>query len=686
MVTQVQPEEHVGEKLVADRERAPLIWLAYLPDYIARSIVAKPDSSPIGREQRFEVVALFADISGFTSISEALGVVGRQGTEELTEILNNYFSPMIDLIHSYGGIVAKFGGDAMTVIFPFSAETRDGTLRCSLQCALDMQAAMEQYALIPTTAGNFSLGMKVGLAVGQVFATTVGDPAIRLEHILAGSVLDRCAEAEHHATSGEVVADNAMLEELEDVLFTDIEVGEDCGGYRRVIHLRNTLEQGARPAQEAMPESIRSPFARYVHPLIARRLEDLQADLINEHRRVTILFASFSGFNYDQDPRVGEKLQHYFAQVIHIIQRYEGYLDKIDMGDKGSKFIVLFGAPVAHEDDPERAIRCALDLAALPGPKVRLGINTGFVFSGQVGAPLRREYTVIGEPVNLSARLMQAAQPDQVLVSVATSLQAATKFHWGKSATLVVKGVSAPVVTVPALSVKDTLADNLQEPAYSLPMLGRTRELHIAQQALQTSKAGQGQLLGISGEAGMGKSRLMGEIARHAIEQGFVIYAGACRSYGADVSYLAWRHLWWAFFGLSADWSRQQQIQHLERTLAAMDARLVQRLPLLAVVLNLPIPDNALTSSLDAQIRSQLLRSLLLECLRLRAQQRPLLLILEDCHWIDPLSQELLTFIARNLVDLPILTVMLYRPLDKGEVPLQSSGTSPAAIPGTSPK
>jgi len=101
--------------------------------------------------------ALFADVSGFTAISEALGKSGKAGTEQLTAILNSYFDPMIDLIHSYGGIIGKFGGDAMTVLFPFTAENQTDTIRRAIQCAVDMQANMGRYDAIPTSAGGMNL-------------------------------------------------------------------------------------------------------------------------------------------------------------------------------------------------------------------------------------------------------------------------------------------------------------------------------------------------------------------------------------------------------------------------------------------------------------------------------------------------------------------------------------------------
>ena len=187
--------------------------VSFLPHYLVQDLARHPSTSPVGREQRFNAVALFADISGFTPLSEALGNHGKGGTEELNALLNAYFTRMISLIHSYGGIVTKFGGDALTVLFPcdapFTASIGKAARR-ALGCALAMQEAMPDYQSVPTIAGPFNLGMKAGLALGPVFCSTVGEVDTRLEYIVAGRVLERCAEAEHHAQQGEVVAHTAL--------------------------------------------------------------------------------------------------------------------------------------------------------------------------------------------------------------------------------------------------------------------------------------------------------------------------------------------------------------------------------------------------------------------------------------------------------------------------------------------
>ena len=125
----------------------PTIWQSYVPYHVAQDLALHPHANPVGREQRFDAVALFTDISGFTVISEALGEMGKKGAEKLTDILNAYFEPMIDLIHSYGGIIGKFGGDAMTVLFPHTPTSRVDVTRRAIQCALDMQEWMEHHRL-----------------------------------------------------------------------------------------------------------------------------------------------------------------------------------------------------------------------------------------------------------------------------------------------------------------------------------------------------------------------------------------------------------------------------------------------------------------------------------------------------------------------------------------------------------
>lgn len=683
-------------------------WLSYVPHYLAHQLVEHPATSFIGAEARFPAIALFADVSGFTAISEALAASGRHGAEELTAILNAYFAPMIELIESYGGIVGKFGGDAMTVIFP--AENAPEAAHRAVQCALAMQAEMDRYVAIPTLVGSYSLMMKAGIAAGTILCTTVGDPTLRLEYIIAGEALDRCADAEHHAQKGQVVVHTAILPLVAGIETLDLRHGERRRGCdRRVLRDRRIAQylwEGAerRAGRERRtgherranddrrsphpPSYIRvanvtppAPFAPlpalgavtplalerlrpFIHPAIAHRLAEGQQSLINEHRNVTVLFVAFSGFDYDHDPHVATQLQAYLAQVIHTIHHYDGFLNKVDMGDKGSKYIVLFGAPVAHEDDVERALRCALDLIALKPAATRIGINSGFVFSGQVGSERRQEYTVIGDAVNLAARLMQAALPGLIMVGDTTYRVAGESFAWDEHLQLRVKGKAAQI-RAHRLAGQQLPTSVFIDPLYDLPMVGRQAELALAQERIALILQGHGQIVGVTGEAGMGKSRLVTEVLRSARRQGIEVVRGECRSFGRASSYLVWGELLTHLFAIAPGWSPEQTIRQLEQQLARADSRLVPRLPLLSSVLNIPIPTNAVTRSLDARMQKAALETLILDYLRRRARKGPLLLVLEDCQWIDPVSRDLLAVIGRGIAQLPILLIVVYRPHDR---------------------
>ncbi len=633
-------------------------WLSYIPHHVVEDMLNNPQVNPVARERRFDAVALFADVSGFTVISEALGKTGRAGTEELTMLLNSYFEPMIALIRSYGGIVGKFGGDAMTVLFAYETATQSETVRRAVQCALEMQVDMTRYEALQTSAGVFGLAMKAGLAMGSVLTTNVGQADIRLEYVIAGELLDLCADAEHHATKGEVVVHDALL-----AYIGDVEIIERRGGFTRIGNLHQPATKTALPPLPPLPESINTLLSSYLHPRIAELVGKGHSEFINEHRRVTILFVSFTGFDYDHDPEVGTKLKAYLGAVIATVHQYDGYVNKIDMGDKGSKYIILFGAPIAHENDDERALRCALDLKQIADDvPVRIGINTGFVYCGQVGSDIRREYTVMGDSVNLSARLMQYAQPGEIVVSGFTTHFQQDYFGFEERDSIMVKGKTQPIPIRVLKGITQTNPSEVPENPFRLPMVGRQQELTIAEEQINEAIKTHGRILGVTAEAGMGKSRLTSEIISIAKSYDLKIYIGECLSYGTNISYLVWQNVWRGIFGISPVMSEGEQIKQVEAALAQINPLLVLRMPLLGPVLNIAIPDNALTEELEPKLRQNLLSSLLLDCLRWHSQQTSILLVIEDSHWIDSLSQQLLEFIGRNIRDLPVMILMVYRP------------------------
>ncbi len=632
--------------------------LPFVPRHVIDDLLHDPGASPVGREQRFQAAALFADISGFTPMSEALGRVGQHGTEELTTILNGYFETMIELVDSYGGTVGKFGGDALTVVFPARSKRSTAAHR-ALACALAMQRATLRHGSIETVAGRFELGAKIGVAFGQVLCTSVGDPAQRLEYVVAGSAVDLCARAEGLAERGDVVAHKGVLERCEGVI-TSWRKGALAG-----VAALEREPRRARPRRPPpVPPEALPALAAFLHPVVVQRLHGGLEGFVNEHRRLTVLFVGFEGPDYDSDTEATPKLQAYFARVVELVGRYGGHLRQIEMGDKGSLFIVFFGAPVLHEDDEERALAFARQLLDLPGSPVRIGVTTGFTFCGSVGSATRKEYAAVGDTINLAARLMQAAGPGEALVATGSTTSPVVEALLDRRPSIRVKGKAEPIaVAALRTSPQSGLAEG--ERAYELPVIARELELELGAAAVGKAAGGAGGVLLITGEPGIGKSRLAAELGRIAAQRGFSVLTGACQSTGATTSYLPWQDILRALFELEDTAPVDRQIEVLTNRLRKIDAQLVPRLPLLAPAVRLSIPETPLTDALDPELRAELLRALLIEVLRRHAASGPVLLVLEDCHWIDALSKALLEEVARSVDRMGVLVVVLSRAAER---------------------
>jgi predicted ATPase/class 3 adenylate cyclase len=619
--------------------------------------------------------ALFADISGFTPLTEALVLAlgPQRGAEELTGWLNKIYDALVAQIESYRGSVISFSGDAMTCWFDdqgqvyTEAPPKTSSALRATACALAIQQTMEQFtqANIPG-AGIVSLAIKVVVTVGSARRFLIGDPTIQLVDTLAGETLYRLAVGEHYAERGEVLLDQPAAAALgEQIKVSDWRKDSESGERFAVVNrLETRVEPDLWPPLQA--DAISDELIRpWLLPPVYDRLMSGIGEFLTELRPTVALFLRFSGIDYDDDPDAESKLNAYVQAVQRILARYNSYLIQLTIGDKGSHFYVSFGAPVAHEDDAIRAIAAALELRDMQMDFIReiqVGVSQGLTRTGACGGMYRRTYSTIGDAVNMAARLMQNAPLGEVLVNQNIRKATLDNFTWEELPPLLVKGKSQPVTVFRLIASQDRHGIRLHEPKYALPMVGRAAELRVIEQKLDMALQGHGQIVGITAEAGMGKSRLMAEVIRLARARNVLGYGGECQSYGTNTSYLVWQNIWRGFFNLDPAWSPLEQIESLEEQLTEIDPALLPRLPLVGAVLNLQIPDNELTASFDAKLRKTSLESLLVDCLRKRARVLPVLLVLEDCHWLDPLSHDLLEVIGRAIVDVPVLMVLAYRP------------------------
>ena len=473
-----------------DRLRAELGAIAtYIPSTLVREQLADPTPGRV-RGAYWDGSVLFADLSGFTALSGTLSALGKQGAEEVSAIINNLFGALVEEIHRYRGGLLKFGGDAITAFFD-SATLGERHAALASRAALAMQERMAEFAALETRAGTFTLRLRIGVHSGKVFAAQVGDIE-HIELVVTGRNINRVALAQEIAEPGEVVISNATS-----ALLPEARVDQRQSGFLLLSDM---------PAIDAPPAADRWDWAEPragLHELIglAERLDALRPYLprglprrflepselagattdTGEFRPVTVLFANFYPFSVtldllgdDCDTAVSV-LNAYYRRAQEVVHRYGGIVNKVDMYTFGDKLMALFGAPAANEDDPLRAARAALELRGalaqanheifdLLNPQIgrliqvdpqflkqRVGLNTGVVFAGQVGSARRHEYTVMGQHVNLSARLMSAAEEGAVIVSPATRRVIERHIAMRELAPVKLKGIEESVPIAQAL-------------------------------------------------------------------------------------------------------------------------------------------------------------------------------------------------------------------------------------------
>jgi class 3 adenylate cyclase len=311
----------------------------------------------------------------------------------------------------------------------------------------------------------------------------------------------------------------------------------------------------------------------WVLPAVQARLQPGQSDFLAELRPAVALFVRFPTLDYDGDAAAGARLDVYVRWVQQVLGRYEGVLVDLTMGGRNYLY-AAFGAPLAHAAAASCAAAAALELCA-PAPSgagmtpVQIGLSQGMVWAGACGGPTRRTYAVLGDSVNLGARLMQHAAPGEILAAEAVCQATRKTFRWTERPPVQVKGKAEPVTGYALAGAHPQWDLGLLEPTYDGPLLDREADLAWLHARLAEAAAGHGQSVGVAGEAGMGKSRLVVEVMRRARAAGWAVYGGAAQAYGTETPYLAWQALWRSFFALDPRLSPAAQARQVAAARAA---------------------------------------------------------------------------------------------------------------------
>jgi class 3 adenylate cyclase/tetratricopeptide (TPR) repeat protein len=403
---------------------------------------------------------------------------------------------------------------------------------------------------------------------------------------------------------------------------------------------------------------------------------ETQVRVEGERKYVTVLFADVvdsTGLGERLDPeQVAEIMNGAFAFLNASVKKYDGTIARL----LGDAILAFFGAPVAHEDDAERAVRAGLEIQAAAREyaeevrrnygvdfQVRVGINTGLAVLAAVGDEIRTEYTAMGDTTNVAARLQSAAEPGSVLISADTYHLVKQLFDLRPRGGAMVKGKSAPIVTYEVLSPRDVPGKVRGLEGLTSPLVGRAAEFKLVNDKLNEVREGRGAFVAVIGEAGLGKSRLMAEVSESAKSGPQVAWLeGRALSYEQAVTYFPWRQVIRGAIGAKEGEVPQVVREKLHRDPAcvAMPEGDSQYLEVILSVESeatfeaiAALEGDALVERIAAATRGYL---------RARADLMPTVIVLDDLHWADTASLDLLLSVSGLVEDLPLLITCLLRP------------------------
>jgi class 3 adenylate cyclase/Flp pilus assembly protein TadD len=603
----------------------------------------------------FKATTLFLDISGFTPLTETLMQQGTEGAEILSEILDSIFKPLVALVSTHGGIIPHFAGDAFTAIFP------DKNTILAAKIAQNIKHFFDDTPSLKTRFGDFKISVRIGLSYGIVEWGILGTESSTA--YFKGNAVERATLAQQKALPQQIVKDE-WFEEAD--LFTKNPLPEDSSIEKIISQRKNPPLRGEK----------------------------------SEFRDVVAVFLSFSNTNNHNE------LEKLASIVFKAFDNFGGYFKEIDFSEKEGVWVGFFGAPVSFENNETRALECVLSIKEAISEfdiSLRCGMAAGMAYTGIIGGEKRQQYAVVGNRVNLAARLLKNANWSEILVD--TNLSKTRAFEFQNKGEVHYKGIEKAISTFQLLNKK------LEEKTFFTGTLfGRERELTQLTQFIETCfSENKTSLATIYGEAGIGKSRLSHELqqnlhkkqdfywakcpADQTLRKPFNPFVYFLKTFfnqqvenleddnkKAFEEKLAGFGFQFSGFGSGANGNSKPESQNakLENTEGVLNnaklemqnakLELERTQSVLAALMGLFYPDS-LWEQLDAKGRYDNTWAALSNFFRLLAHQNPLVIEIEDAHWLDDDSTAFLKDFTRKIGNKSIALLLTSRYDDEGNKP-----------------
>lgn len=617
-----------------------------LRPYVCPLAVEWLASAPELRYRALEGTLVFADVSGFTRLTERLASKGKAGAEEISDLLDVVLAALLTAASDRGGWLVKWGGDALLLMFD-----GDGHAERACRAAADMRAVIAKVGRLETSVGRVRLKMSVAVNSGKVDFVLAGKR--HRELIVTGETATITAGLESDASAGEIL----LGKETAALLPGDC-LGEPVGG--GVLLARAPQAPVAPPPPD---DGVADPVGleEAMDGRIAAAL--LAGAGAGEHRGVAVAFIEFRGVAETIATRgLGgfvDAVDALVTRTEEAAHRFEVTFHETDIGPDGGKILLVAGAPTALDGLEEAILGTVREVMDGPTPlRLRAGVTCGRVFSGALGPPSRRSWSIKGDVVNLAARIMGKAEPGEVLAVREVVDGSRTAFRVSEREPFRVKGKKKPVH---ASVVGDALSRSGEDESLTarrLPLAGREKELEAFRAALaRASESGTGTMVDVVAPAGMGKSRLLRAFADSAP---LAVFGARGEPFRTETPYHVLGPLIRQALGLGSADSPEAEASRLAAWANAVAPHLSGWAPLLGRALGVELPETEATAALDENYRAARLYDTVIEALE-AALPAPAVFVVDDVHYADEASLAALRVLSERLAEHPWVLVLARR-------------------------
>lgn len=611
----------------------------------------------------FEAAALFVDVSGYTSLTERAVRAGADVLERFKSALNEFFCQVIDIVYDAGGDVVTFEGDAIKALFPADETSFATAMARAARCGLAASQLRLDIAALGLGSSPNAVS-HISVTCGAVWLTAFGRPGRRRHVLVAGDALDHLTADQGAALPGSVRVTREAATFLRSgaVFLPDNEIQN---GAQTLVAL--CTEESNTPLLPPAIDALTSDLLACLPSAISERIAMQSSEWLAEIRFVCPVFISLAP---TRDRLVAsEHITETILTIEDVLIRFGGELLQVRASDLGIVAVGIFGIPGAtHEDDALRATRAASELHNVVDAaefQLAVGVSSGTALCGVYGNLRRQDYGVIGNVMNVAARLMQ--RREGVLSDHRTAQSAGPTLAWSDAGHLSLKGFEQPIKVARLEGPREQRPpdDSAQPISRPVRLTGRVREQARIDACLRAHLAGnsseEGRTLLIEGEAGMGKSMLACFAVNRSQKLGLPALLVTANRIERFTPYYVWRAVLQRVLvcddpAASPSWFTEVILDLLGRAPELLDFA-----PLLRDILPIDIAPSELTRQMEPSARATMTARLLIHLIENRSRS-PLLIVFEDAHWIDSASWSVIVHATRRASQFLLLLTMRTEP------------------------